>query len=135
MKDQIPLGRKLQVGMYFRTYYAPDPDQTPSLQYDHDLLDVISSIPDLGGVVAYNMQTNDPANVTCSAADAMTSRYCILQNNYGGDVCATGQTRACGACGTQACTTDCTWGTCTEQTTRGCPGRTSPVVRSPKREL
>lgn len=127
MKDQIPLGRKLQVGMYFRTYYAPNPDQTPSLQYDHDLLDVISSIPDLGGVVAYNMQANDPANVACSDADAPTSRYCILQNNYGSDVCATGQTRSCGACGTQTCTADCTWGACIEQIGVCTSGATSSV--------
>jgi hypothetical protein len=122
MMDQLPPGRKLQVGMYFATYYAPNPDQVPSPRYDHDLLNVLSSIPGLGGVVAYNMQANDPANVICSEADAVSNKYCALQNNYGRDVCTAGQTRPCGACGTQSCTTDCTWGACIGQVGACSPG-------------
>lgn len=74
----MPAGRKLHLGSYWGSLNV-HPEGTP--RYDFDLMRLMMSIPNIGGVQQYPQMPAPPA---CDEFNFTSNKSCILQRLYGG---------------------------------------------------
>jgi FG-GAP-like repeat len=79
MSNLIPTGRKLQVGVYFG-FLTGVPEA--SARYDYELVNLVLSLPWLGGTTAYPAQTIKPDG-GCTELNFLDNKYCALMRAYG----------------------------------------------------
>lgn len=119
MVSQLPAGRKLQMGLYYAGLSTLYKGEAPSTNYDFQVMQAALNQPGVGGATEYAMDTlkdtTSPGANVCNAANATSSPLCAVAVNFGANACSPGETQACGNCGTQSCTANFTWGTCSNQ--------------------
>lgn len=103
MKELLPSGRKLQVGVYLGACCTDgartlkDWDKPPAIRYDYDLLRLAQNMPEVGGTTAYTMQTppwistGTDSNISwqpCSGSQCVfpCTETNFLQSDFPGDL-------------------------------------------------
>jgi hypothetical protein len=78
----LPAGRQLQVGTYWGQLWSTTPPQDASNVYDYDLVRLVRSMPEIGGVTAYPVIMKS-SGVVCDDSNFLSDEFCTLQRVFG----------------------------------------------------